>query len=862
MADELIIDIKADVSGLQPTVDLLEKLGKVDAATAEQFRKATAEFQKQEKALKGVGSESKKAGETAKKSGKDIADGAKEGSKGLNDLSTSIKGIAGALGIALSLGALKEFISTSINAFAEQELALQRLKASLEDITGEGGNAFATLKTGAEELQKTSIFSDDQIEQVENMLVQLGLTSQQTQQLATRIVDTASRTGRGLEEIANTFILAIEGQTKGLRTLGASFKATGDQVENFNSLLESTSKFSGGAAQALETQAGQAANLKNQINELEEAVGKAAAPLKLFFLESARNILELFAPAVDKAKEGVDKIRATTAAAFKDLPVSEIESNIKSLQKLSDEIVNAFTPGETSDEEAQAQRDRLLSIDAQIAALKELIQIKQQSAQDDLEFGKADRELKGKSIEQLKTEIELLGKRRDANTINVRAAIDAREEQIKKLQELEEKAGKERQRLEKEFADARIRAEEEHFKMSEDGLKRFVAAQKRLIVERGLSEEETEQALTNLQFLELQIRRENYLKYGKGIGEIDNAISDLLIKNSRQVNEEIRKQNQDRFERALKNAKDIQQSIDEAGQAQGDLTKKSFAELFAIIKAGKDAGIKGLEDVEAAQKEVLDRFISIVEQMASIGEQIEGLLNAQLEQRLSELDEIKDKTLEVFDAESEALADKLKKDLITQAQYDNQLRELKKKKEADDKRIEAETKRLKREEAQREKDFGLFSAIVNTAAAATKVLANPFLLALVLAAGALQLAKIVSTPVPKFHSGKLASADSSEQHAIIRRDETVVSPENSKQYRETLTAIHNRKIPASILNNFVRMKLDSMPKASEKSIQFPDMLNEHGVRRAFSKGTRINNASEIAMHIVEALPRDNPRRRI
>jgi len=76
------------------------------------------------------------------------------------------------------------------------------------------------------------------------------------------------------------------------------------------------------------------------------------------------------------------------------------------------------------------------------------------------------------------------------------------------------------------------------------------------------------------------------------------------------------------------------------------------------------------------------------------------------------------------------------------------------------KRIDIEEKKLKREQAQREKNLALFNAFINTAQAVTVALAsapppfNAILAAIAAALGAAQIAAIASRPIPKFAKGK------------------------------------------------------------------------------------------------------------
>jgi hypothetical protein len=76
------------------------------------------------------------------------------------------------------------------------------------------------------------------------------------------------------------------------------------------------------------------------------------------------------------------------------------------------------------------------------------------------------------------------------------------------------------------------------------------------------------------------------------------------------------------------------------------------------------------------------------------------------------------------------------------------------------KRIDQEEKKLKREQAQREKNLAIFNAFINTAQAITMALAsapppfNAILAAIAGALGAAQIAAISSRPIPKFAKGK------------------------------------------------------------------------------------------------------------
>lgn len=102
-----------------------------------------------------------------------------------------------------------------------------------------------------------------------------------------------------------------------------------------------------------------------------------------------------------------------------------------------------------------------------------------------------------------------------------------------------------------------------------------------------------------------------------------------------------------------------------------------------------------------------------------------------------------------IDAEKERVADLLEAGAITED-------EAKKR----NKRIDAEERKLKREQAQREKNLAIFNAVINTAQAITKALAsapppfNVILAGISAALGLAQISIINNRPIPKFAKGK------------------------------------------------------------------------------------------------------------
>lgn len=168
-----------------------------------------------------------------------------------------------------------DFGKESVKAFIEAELNAKKLEIALQNISGEGKGAFDKLIKQSEELQKISIFSDDDIQNAQTALVQYGLTSDEVEKLLPKILDLASAQGIDLASATDISIKAINGQTKGLKTAGIAFEDTGSKAGNLAKLTENLNKFQGQSSAVMETNAGKLARLGNAYDDLKESVGEA-----------------------------------------------------------------------------------------------------------------------------------------------------------------------------------------------------------------------------------------------------------------------------------------------------------------------------------------------------------------------------------------------------------------------------------------------------------------------------------------------------------------------------------------------------------------------------------------------------------
>lgn len=233
----------------------------------------------------------------------------------LQDAKAGLMEIGGALGIAFGTHQVIDFGKESVKAFLEAEKNAKDLENSLH------GNvaAFDRLMKQSAELQKNSIFSDDDIQQAQKALSVYGLTADQIEKITPQVADLASKLNIDLASATDKVISGINGQAKGLKEAGIAFKDTGSKTENFNILTEKLTKFQGASAEALETTIGKAKRLQNVFDDFKENVGE-------MLVNEGANLLDFF----DGLANGMDKVVAKRSQ--EELVKGLKESNAKILE--------------------------------------------------------------------------------------------------------------------------------------------------------------------------------------------------------------------------------------------------------------------------------------------------------------------------------------------------------------------------------------------------------------------------------------------------------------------------------------------------------------------------------------------------
>ncbi|MFA6281681.1 MAG: hypothetical protein WCY05_04165 [Candidatus Omnitrophota bacterium] len=166
---------------------------------------------------------------------------------------------------------IKAFVAESSDAFVKADEAVKQLSFSVKQVGGGSDSDIAKLTSQASDLM--GVFDDEAIRKAQTDLLNYGLSAEEVYKLIPTLLDTSAASGRELSDVTSAVIRGIEGQTKGLKTLGVDFKDSGDAATNLSTIQTQLAKFTGGATEALNTEAGQLKALDIQMEESQEKLG-------------------------------------------------------------------------------------------------------------------------------------------------------------------------------------------------------------------------------------------------------------------------------------------------------------------------------------------------------------------------------------------------------------------------------------------------------------------------------------------------------------------------------------------------------------------------------------------------------------
>jgi len=211
-----------------------------------------------------------------------------------------------------------ELLSGSLDDANVQRLLDDKLKLALDNAGGAAAGKTQKLKGLASELQKTTDFSNEQIQAAQSLFITYGASAEGAARLSESVADLATFASAGsertvsLNRAARTLGRTMDGSTQSLQRLGVSLdEATkqeikaADGMERIEIVAEAMEEKVGGAAERLSTPW---TGLQNDIDDLQKTFGQELIPIAIETSEKLRQVAQ-----DEDVKEGIREVAQEVA---------------------------------------------------------------------------------------------------------------------------------------------------------------------------------------------------------------------------------------------------------------------------------------------------------------------------------------------------------------------------------------------------------------------------------------------------------------------------------------------------------------------------------------------------------------------
>ena len=206
---------------------------------------------------------------------KDFQSKMKRASNSFKKTAKNLKKTGKAMTMSLT-APLTAFAAASIKAFDTQAKAEAKLRTALK------GNeaAFKSLTTQAQELQKVTIFGDEETIAAQSMLASMGLEEEAIKRLTPLIQDMATAKGMNLSAAADLVAKSVGSSTNALSRYGIQIEGAVGSTERLDSaVIALQGQFEGQAQAAAKAGAGGLKQLSNRFGDLMEKIGQMLIPV-------------------------------------------------------------------------------------------------------------------------------------------------------------------------------------------------------------------------------------------------------------------------------------------------------------------------------------------------------------------------------------------------------------------------------------------------------------------------------------------------------------------------------------------------------------------------------------------------------
>ena len=306
MADEkpynISIETKAQLAELQKLLTELRainaEIAKMNGLTFSSINASVSELAKAGKELSSalvslpktmdtIADDVKKIGEESKKAGED-----------LNGLKTTAQGVFMELGAQITdfaVNKLKQIpaaIMSSIEAFGQQEMAVQKLAAAIRSQGGNVSEILPIYESLAGEMQRLTTYGDEEVLALQSTATAMGVTSEQMDLCIKGAIGLSNVFGIGLNEAVRAAATVVHGKTDKLNEMIPALSKCKSETEKY-ALAEKAMKdgFAQARAEA-ESTTGRLKQAANAWGDLAEVAGETFAPVAVEVAGALKSVCE------------------------------------------------------------------------------------------------------------------------------------------------------------------------------------------------------------------------------------------------------------------------------------------------------------------------------------------------------------------------------------------------------------------------------------------------------------------------------------------------------------------------------------------------------------------------------------------
>lgn len=293
MADEkpynISIETKAQLAELQKLLTELRainaEIAKMNGLTFSSINASVSELAKAGKELSSALVSLPKTMDTIADDVKKIGEESKKAEEDLNGLKTTAQGVFMELGAQITdfaVNKLKQIpaaIMSSIEAFGQQEMAVQKLAAAIRSQGGNVSEILPIYESLAGEMQRLTTYGDEEVLALQSTATAMGVTSEQMDLCIKGAIGLSNVFGIGLNEAVRAAATVVQGKTDKLNEMIPALSKCKSETEKY-AIAEKAMKdgFAQAKAEA-ESTSGKLKQAANAWGDLAEVAGETFAPV-------------------------------------------------------------------------------------------------------------------------------------------------------------------------------------------------------------------------------------------------------------------------------------------------------------------------------------------------------------------------------------------------------------------------------------------------------------------------------------------------------------------------------------------------------------------------------------------------------